>query len=94
MKTYIRFLNQCGKVQDKWKLLTLESVYIRDLITPVPPAPMLDFGDLSVFRKIYRFTAWMVQQRGLTIHNDLPGEDDPKSMAEVRDRNRAWIEAP
>ncbi len=94
MKTYLRFFNQCEKVEGKWKLLTLEPIYVRDIITPVPPAPVLDFGDLSGFRKSYRFTAWMVGQRGLTIHDDLPGEDDPESMREVTDRNRAWIEAP
>ena len=92
-KTYVQLFNQCEKVDGRWKLLTLEIIYLRDLITPVYPAKEPDFGDLSGFRKSYRFTAWMVGQRGLTIRNDLAGEDDPKSMEELLNRNRAWIEA-
>ena len=92
-KTYVRLFNQCEKVDGAWKLLTLEIIYLRDLITPVYPAKEPDFGDLSGFRKSYRFTAWMVGQRGLTIRNDLAGEDDPTSMEELISRNRAWIDA-
>ena len=92
-KTYVRLFNQCEKIDGRWKLLTLEIIYLRDSITPVYPAKEPDYGDLSGYRKSYRFTAWMVGQRGLTIRNDLAGEDDPKSMEELLHRNRAWIEA-
>ena len=92
-KTYVRLFNQCEKVDGRWKLLTLEIIYLRDLITPVYPAKEPDFGDLSGLRKSYRFTAWMVAQRGLTIRNDLAGQDDPKSMEDLVNRNQAWIEA-
>jgi hypothetical protein len=91
-KTYVRLFNQCEKVDGRWKLLTLEAIYLRDSITPVYPAKEPDYGDLSGFRKSYRFTAWMVAQRGLTIRNDLAGEDDPKSMEDLLNRNHAWIE--
>lgn len=74
-------------------MLTLELIYMRDSITPVYPAKEPKYGDLSHFRKSYRFTAWMVAQRGLIIKNDLPGEDDPESMKELLTRNQAWIEA-
>ena len=93
MKTWIRLFNRCEKVEGSWKLLTLELIYLRDLITPVYPAPPIDFGDLSGFRKSYRFTAWSVAQRGLTIRNDLAGDDDPASMEEMINKNKAWIEA-
>ena len=92
-KTYVQLINQCEKVDGAWKLLTLEIIYLRDLITPVYPAKEPDFGDLSGFRKSYRFTAWMIAQRGLTVRNDLAGQDDPKSMEEMLNRNREWIEA-
>ena len=89
-----RLFSQCEKVDGRWKMLTLEIIYMRDLITSVYPAKEPDFGDLSKYRKSYRFTAWMVGLRGLKISNDLAGEDDPRTVEEMLTRNHAWIEAP
>lgn len=94
--TWLRIFSRCEKVKDsgEWKMLTLEPIYMRDLITPVPPGPMPDFGDnLSRFRKSYRFTGWCVSKRGLKVRDDMPGDDVLESVTEVCERNQAWFDA-
>ena len=90
LNTSLRLLYRCEKVESEWKLLTLEPIYIRDRIDSVPPATAVTFPDLSKFRKSYRFTAWMVGQRGISISHDLPGEDVPESVAEIYERHQKW----
>lgn len=95
MTTWLRIFSQCEKMNDtrEWKMLTLEPIYMRDLIMPVPPLPMPDFGpELSSFRKSYRFTAWSVSRRGLHVRDNLPGADVPESVMEVCNRNQAWFD--
>ena len=91
MKTPARLLYRVELVEGQWKLLSLRPIYMYDLITAVPPAPPPSFGDLSHFRRSYRFTAFMVQCRGRTISHDLPGMDDAKSVAEVEERHHKWL---
>ena len=38
-----------AKVQGQWKIITLEPIYIYDLLSPVPLAPSLDMPDLVKF---------------------------------------------
>ena len=91
---WCRFVNQVEKFEGNWKLLTLEVIYQRDLIVPVPDSPPLDFSNIKDWpRKSYRFTTWHLRHRGLDVRDDLPGEDEEKSVDEVMDRNRAWINA-
>ena len=91
---WCRFVNQVEKVEGNWKLLTLEVIYQRDLIVPVPDSPPLDFSNVKDWpRKSYRFTSWHLRRRGLEVRDDPPGEDDEKSVDDVMDRNWAWIDA-
>lgn len=94
--TWLRIFSRCQKIEEsgEWKMLTLEPIYMRDLITPIPPSSMPDFGDsLASFRKSYRFTAWSVSKRGLEIRDDMPGDDRPESVNEICERNEAWLNA-
>lgn len=93
LKTSLRLLYRCEKVDGRWKLLSLEPIYIHDLVSPVPPAPMPQFDGLDRFRKSYRFTGWMLDQRGMAVANDLPGEDDQKTVDDIHKRHREWLES-
>ena len=91
---WCRFVNQMEKVEGTWKLLTLEMIYMRDVIVPVPGSPELDFSGVKDWpRRSYRFTAWHLMGRGLKVREDLPGLDDDRSVTELMDRNYAWINA-
>ncbi len=94
LTNWVRFVSQAEKVESKWKLLTLEVIYIRDGIAPVGNAPTPEFWQLNGWpRKSYRFLAWHLGARGVKVREDLPGTDDEESVNEVMDRNRGWINA-
>lgn len=102
MTSWVRFFTQLEKsttTDGKWKMLSLEVIYLYDTLAPcVPPPPDkpldLDFSIVKDARKSYKVIAWHVAQFGVTVRDDLPGADRPETVTEVEDRNRAWISAP
>lgn len=95
MTSWVRLVSRLCKVEGQWKMLTLEVIYVRDLIVPVPGSPELDWdGIKSWSRKSYRFAAWHLRQRGLVVREDLPGEDDKDSVKELMDAGLAWLSEP
>ena len=80
----------------EWKLLTLEVIYIRDgIISVAPQAPesIPTFEGVEKFPKGYRYGAWLLAKIGIKSRDDLPQEDDRKSVKEVFDRNYEWLTA-
>ena len=93
MQQVLRLFYRCEKIESQWKLCSLEPIYIRDLLSPVPPAPPLEFGGLENFRKSYRFAGWMLDKRGMAIANDLPGEDDAETVKDIHTRHEEWLKS-
>ena len=92
LTSYLRLLSQCQQVDGQWKMRTLEAIYIRDCISPIPPYPLPDLNGLQDNRKSYRFTAWSIGRRGLSIRENMPGADKPEETAEIIKRNQAWLD--
>ena len=92
MSCWCHLLSRVEKVDGAWKILTLDVIYLRDLIVPVPGSPELDFSQVKDWpRKSYKFTTWHLIQRGLVVRKDLPGWDDEQSVNQVRGRNLVWL---
>ncbi|KAL3483971.1 hypothetical protein BJX62DRAFT_230629 [Aspergillus germanicus] len=87
-----RFISRLEKLESKWYMLSLEVIYIRDIIYPVGVSPTPDYSSIRDWpRKSYQFVAWHLKDRGVEPASDLPGEDDPASEREVLDRNHEWL---
>jgi hypothetical protein len=87
-----RFVSRLEKFQGTWYMLSLEVIYMRDMIYAVGVSPMPDYSTIRDWpRKSYRFVAWHLIDRGVEPKTDLPGEDDPQSATEVLDRNYGWL---
>jgi hypothetical protein len=83
-----------GPEGPEWKLLTLEPIYIRDNIVPTAPLTepcALDFSGVDDARPSYKYLTWVISQRGGKVRNDLPGEDDEKSVEDITERNQKWL---
>ena len=94
MISYCKFLSRLENIDRKWKMLSLEVIYIKDAVTPVGDSPALDFSSLQGWtRPSYQFIAWHVRTRGLPVREDLPGEDDQESVRRVYKENHAWIQS-
>lgn len=89
--SYNRFISRLEFVEDGWKLLSLEAIYIRDFITPVIPERTASFNLPKNTRESYKCIAWVLAQKGFTIKQNLPGVDDLASCAQFMEANFTWM---
>lgn len=94
----VRLISRLSKVmignQAAWRMLSLECIYIRDTMNPVLPLPRdswPQFHGIEKFRSSYRCAAWLLNSLGITVSDDMAGEDRRASVEEVLNRNREWI---
>ena len=76
-----------------WKMLTMEVIYVRDSIQPVvPPEFDLTGARTKGVRSSYKYLTFHVEAHGGKVRDDLPGEDDEKTVREAVNRNQQWID--
>lgn len=100
LASHMRLFTRLEKLPElgEWRLLSLESSYVRDrLVTAFPcsddaaSSPLVMTDEVLKYPKSYRNLALVMLQRGLKPRPDLPNEDDPESIRSVADRNRAFL---
>lgn len=89
--SYTRFISRLEFVGNEWKLLTLDAIYDRDLITPVVPQKAVEFHFPDNARESYRCISWVLAQKGFSIKQDLPGVDNPASCTQLMETNLQWL---
>ncbi len=94
--TECRFYQKLERVEEQWRLLTLEVLYVQDTIAPSAPNPAGTIEDLPLegiekFRPSYKYLAWRFAQMGVKVGDELAGTDNPESMREIVDRHYEWI---
>ena len=102
LASHMRLFTRLQKLQSEpsgeWRLLSLESSYVRDrLVTAFPSpdhasAPLGMTNEAQAYPKGYRHLALVMLNRGLRPRPDLPHEDSPESVRRISDRNRAWLD--
>ena len=98
LASHMRLFTRLQKLSDsnEWRLLSLESSYVRDrLVSAFPNADagvQLAMADKArAYPKSYRHLALVMLNRGLKPRPDLPHEDDPDSLRRIVDRNRTFL---
>lgn len=79
----------------EWRLLSVESSYVRDRIVTAFPAassPLVMTNEALAYPKSYRHLALVMLTRGLKPRPNLPHEDSPESVRRISDRNRAFLD--
>ena len=98
LASHMRLFTRLQKLSDsnEWRLLSLESSYVRDRL--VTAFPNVDAGvqlaktqEAQLYPKSYRCLALVMLNRGLNPRPDLPHEDDPESVRRILDRNQAFL---
>ena len=89
-----RFISRLELERRRWKLITLEVIYDRDTIYPVTPTLESKVICLDLNARLsYRCLAWVLDQNGFSINQDLPGTDRPGSGAVVIRSCIDWLYA-
>ena len=98
LASHMRLFTRLQKLSDtnEWRLLSLESSYVRDrLVTASPSADkgvqLIMTNEAQVYPKSYRHLALVMLNRGLKPRPDLPHEDCPESIRRIVGRNRAFL---
>jgi hypothetical protein len=93
--SYTTFVSRLEKVDEEWKILTLDCIYDRDTLTaPIPvEKPVRLPVDQFVCRRSYKCIGWVLSLRGYNINQNLPGKDDPASVIHFMAENVAWLQS-
>jgi hypothetical protein len=91
---FVRLLWRAQRLEDRWLVAGLRSVYIRDLLQPCNPSQrlVLDEVELSTYRPSYRYLTYTLKYLGRKPSHDLPGFDRPDSVTALREAERLWLE--
>jgi hypothetical protein len=94
MTSYTRLLWRARKFNGQWLIAGLRGIYIRDILFPRNPNEVvkLDEERLNEFRPSYRYLSYILAAQGQPAHNDLPGVDQPETVAALTAAECAWLE--
>lgn len=100
LASYMRLFTRLQKLSEpsEWRLLSLESSYVRDrLVTAFPSSdaslPLVITNEAQAYPKSYRRLALVMLNRGLKPRPDLPHEDSPESVRRISECNRAFLDS-
>lgn len=100
LASHMRLFTRLQKLSDlsEWRLLSLESSYVRDRLVPAFPSsnislPLVMTNEAQAYPKSYRQLALVMLNRGLKPRLNLPHEDDPESVRGISDGNRTFLES-
>lgn len=98
LASHMRLFTRLQKLSDsnEWRLLSLESSYVRDRLVTASPTANAG-GELGMsqeaqgYPKSYRHLALVMLNRGLKPRPNLPHEDYPESIKQILEQNRAFL---
>lgn len=91
----VRLLWRAQKLRDEWLLMALNVIYIRDMLIPCNPnrVPKIDEAELAKYRPSYKYEAYYFAKLGRPTSDNLPGIDQPETVAAARAGDTAWLDA-
>ncbi len=91
---FVRLLWRAQRLDDRWLIAGLRSVYIRDMLQPCNPSQRitLDEAELATYRPSYRYLTATLKYLGRDPKHDLPGFDRPETVAALRGAEKSWLQ--
>ena len=89
---YGRFVYRAEQRQDLWRILSFDSIYLRDELLPAIPGHSISIDPIELrgFRSSYRLLTYVLKRYGYTIGPDLPGEDRPETVRSLMNEIFNW----
>lgn len=93
--SYMRLIYRCEKRDGVWKISDLTSIFESDKLEPVVPGTDLhiDPKDVQGLRPSYRWLAYVRQQAGGKVSNDMVGTDRPDEVNRIYQQDEEWLHA-
>jgi hypothetical protein len=92
LSSYVRFLYRAERRAGRWRIVSLDAIYVRDEFTTAIPGLSLPVqpADLAGFRPTYRMLSYLLRSQGYQVNSNLPGEDRPETVAALEREIRDW----
>lgn len=93
LHSFARIFTRLTKQNGVWKILDGDCIYERDELVPVlPGAPIkIDMDEIASYRDSYQGLCYVMARTGLTSSQDLPGEDQPETVAKLYGDASEWF---
>ncbi len=90
---FVRLLWRALRLDGRWLIAGLRSLYVRDLLQPCAPTDGLNLDEpqLAGYRLSYRYLTHTLKVLGRQPKDDLPGIDRPESVAALEEAERCWL---
>ena len=90
---YCRFFSRVRRRDDRWRLLSFEVIFERDIMRTVNPADRLpiDWQKLATYRPSYRFLTHAQESRGTRVNPDLYGDDRRDQLDAFYAAENRWL---
>ncbi|WP_166459597.1 nuclear transport factor 2 family protein [Amycolatopsis pithecellobii] len=89
----IRILYRLQAHDSGWLIHGLHAIYERDTVAPVEVGAVLDLREenLGRFRRPYRYLAFLMSLRGITVGEGLYGDDQPDRVEALYTAAFEWL---
>ena len=94
-KVFCRFFSRAVRHEGAWQLASFHVLFERDEMAPVlasDPLPV-DRTLLDTMRPSYKFLSYIQLSRGITVNQDLLGDDRPEELASFHAGEERWLAA-
>lgn len=90
---YCRFFSRAVRQDGGWKLMSFEVLFERDELRPVNPGEEVTLDDdlLASLRPSYRFISYIQSTRGITVNQDLLGDDRLAELDAFHRGEEKWL---
>ena len=94
--SWCRFFSRIERRNGEWRLVTFDSIYVKDRMDPVLPGEslQLDPSILGSARRSYRYLTYLNRKGGYPVSDELPGDDRPELVAQFYADAESWMRAP
>jgi hypothetical protein len=94
-QVFCRFFSRAVREDGDWKLASFQVLFERDTLAPVIAGAHipLDTALLDNMRPSYKFLSYIQHSRGISVNQDLLGDDRPGELAAFHAAEDLWLAA-
>ena len=91
--SYVRLLYRLKKVDDLWKIYSIDCIYEKDLLIPVIPGdnPTIDKKEFNKYRSSYSNLSLILATKESHTNQNLPGIDRMDTVVELYQKYDKWL---
>lgn len=96
LSSHARFLYRTEQREGRWRIFSVDAVYVRDEFTVAIPGIQIPVTEKDVegFRPSYRLLSYLLSKQGYEVNGDLPGDDRPDAARELVSGLYGWAGIP